>query len=87
MTITRKLNLERPPRGGFFLRHNVRYWHLADIPEPAINVRFWGKSGHRLVRCTCLLLTQSGHSLIRRNVTGKQTVTLNVVQKRFGPPG
>ncbi|MGA7039285.1 MAG: hypothetical protein WBZ08_12975, partial [Pseudolabrys sp.] len=25
------------------------------------NVRYWGQSGHRLVRCTCLLLTQSGH--------------------------
>ncbi|MGB9268185.1 MAG: hypothetical protein WCB74_03050 [Pseudolabrys sp.] len=20
----------------------VRYWHLADIPAPAINVRYWG---------------------------------------------
>jgi hypothetical protein len=29
VTITRKLNLERPPQGGFFLRHNVRYWHKA----------------------------------------------------------
>ena len=27
------------------------------------NVRFRGKSGHRLVHCTCLLLTQSGHGL------------------------
>jgi hypothetical protein len=21
---------------------NVRYWHLADIEEPPINIRFWG---------------------------------------------
>ena len=40
---------------------NVRYWHKADIPSCTAHVRFWGKSGHRLVRCTCLLLTQSGH--------------------------
>src|SRR5712691_510623 len=24
--------------------------HKADIPEPAVNVRYWGKSGHRRVR-------------------------------------
>ena len=23
-------------------RRDVRLWHLADIPEPPINVRFWG---------------------------------------------
>ena len=40
---------------------DVRYWHLADIPSCAAHVRFRGQSGHRLVRCTCPLLTQSGH--------------------------
>jgi hypothetical protein len=25
---------------------NGTFWHLADIPEAAINVRFWGKGGH-----------------------------------------
>ena len=40
------------------MRHDVRYWHLAAIPEPAINVRFWGQSGHYLLRCKCPLLTQ-----------------------------
>jgi hypothetical protein len=25
---------------------NVRYWHKADIPAPAINVRFLRNSGH-----------------------------------------
>ena len=24
-----------------------RYWYKADIPKPAINVRYWSKSGHR----------------------------------------
>ena len=24
-------------------------------------VRFWHESGHAILRCTCLLLTQSGH--------------------------
>ena len=26
------------------------------------NVRFWGQSGHDVLHCKCLLLTQSGHS-------------------------
>ena len=39
----------------------VRCWHLADIFVCIAHVRFWGQSGHDLLRCTCLLLTQSGH--------------------------
>ena len=35
--------------GGTFLAR-CRYWHKADIPEPPINVRFWGKSGRLLDR-------------------------------------
>jgi hypothetical protein len=27
-----------------FSPRDVRYWHLADIPALAINVRFWGKA-------------------------------------------
>ena len=29
-------------RRGDRIKRDVRYWHLADIPAPAINVRFWG---------------------------------------------
>jgi hypothetical protein len=25
---------------------DVRYWHKADIPTVAANVRFWGNGGH-----------------------------------------
>src|SRR5262245_14130527 len=32
------------------------------------NVRFRGQSGHALVRCTCLLLTQSGHERRARRI-------------------
>jgi hypothetical protein len=35
------------------------------MPSPTYDVRyfdrFWGQSGHAFLRCTCLLLTQSGH--------------------------
>jgi hypothetical protein len=40
---------------------DVRFWHLADIPLCTAHVCYWGKSGHGVLRCTCLLLTQSGH--------------------------
>ena len=54
-------NIERPPRGGLSVCADqfpdVRYWHKADIPSCTAHVGFWSKSGHRLVRCTCLLLT------------------------------
>ena len=40
---------------------NVCYWHKAAITWCTANVRFWSKSGHAVLRCTCLLLTQSGH--------------------------
>ena len=33
----------------------------ADICYCTADVRFRGQSGHDLLRCTCLLLTQSGH--------------------------
>jgi hypothetical protein len=39
---------------------NVRFWHLADIQDPLINVRFQGKSRHRNYRAACSLLTLSG---------------------------
>ncbi|MFZ3248029.1 MAG: hypothetical protein WA214_03990, partial [Pseudolabrys sp.] len=41
---------------------NVRYWHKADIPGPAVDVRYWGQSGHRTDLSSCLLLTQSKHT-------------------------
>ena len=49
---------------------HVRYWHLADIGLCAANVRFWGKSGHDLSRCTRLLLTQSAHLRQRHFLCG-----------------
>jgi ABC-type uncharacterized transport system substrate-binding protein len=33
------------------------------MPSCAAHVRFWSKSGHALLHCKCLLLTQSGHSV------------------------
>jgi nitrate reductase NapE component len=45
------------------LRNDARYCHLADIRETAPNVRFWSKSGHAVLRCKRLLLTQSGHQI------------------------
>jgi len=29
--------------------------------------RYWGQSGHELVRCICLLMTQSGHDALDAN--------------------
>ena len=40
---------------------NVRYWPIADVRSCTAHVRFWNKSGHVVLRCKCLLLTQSGH--------------------------
>jgi hypothetical protein len=42
------------------VRPPVRYWHLADIPSCAAHVRFREESGHALLHCKCLLMTQSG---------------------------
>ena len=41
------------------------FWLLAKI------FRFWGQSGHRLVRCICPLLTQSGYSVSRDGRQGE----------------
>src|SRR5262252_6752434 len=40
---------------------HIRFWPKADKRWCTANVRFWGKSGHAVFRCKCLLLTQSGH--------------------------
>ena len=32
--------------------------------ESAFAVSYWRQSGHELLRCTCPLVTQSGHSAI-----------------------
>src|SRR6516164_6729661 len=37
---------------------NVRFWHKADIQFAPTNVRFRGKSGHRLDVSKCLLMTR-----------------------------
>ena len=41
--------------------HNVRYWPKADIASCTAHVRFWGYSGHDVLRRICLLLTQQRH--------------------------
>jgi CheY-like chemotaxis protein len=51
---------------------NVRYWHKADIARCTAHVRFRGQSGHDLLRCTCLLLTQSGDGTARPLSLGGQ---------------
>jgi len=38
---------------------HVRYWPIADIGARTAHVRFWSKSGHALLRRTCLLLTHA----------------------------
>jgi hypothetical protein len=40
-------------------RLNVCYWHKADIPVALSDVRFWGQSGHRGFRASCLLLNDA----------------------------
>jgi hypothetical protein len=58
---------ERPPRlaASFILnrRPDVCLWHLADILEPAINVRFRGESGHRYGLSEGPRMTQGGQWL------------------------
>ena len=42
-------------------KHNKCFGRNAANMTAYPNVRFWGQSGHRLVHCTCPLMTQSGH--------------------------
>ena len=49
-------------RGARVKPYDVRYWHKADMPSCTAHVRCWGQSGHDVLHCKCLLLTQSGHS-------------------------
>jgi hypothetical protein len=56
-------------------RH-VRFWPKADIPSCTAHVRFQGQSGHGLMHCKCLLLTQSGHS--------KNVASRSVFESRSG---
>jgi len=48
-----------------FFAHRMTLLQLAAAARfCAAHVRFRGQSGHGLVHCTCLLLTQSGHSVV-----------------------
>ena len=58
---------------------DVRFWHKADMPSCTAHFRFWGKSGHRVLRCICPLMTQSGH-----RVDTRQAV-YNVPIQSWGP--
>ena len=51
---------------------DVRFWHLADMQTVLMNVRFQGKSGHDVDLARCLLMTQSGHLMLRIAVENKQ---------------
>ena len=57
---------------------DVRFWHKADMPSCTAYVRFWGKSGHDVLHCTCLLLTHSGH--VQWSELGKITFSLRTPQ-------
>src|SRR5262249_16321659 len=39
---------------------------FTQVPDPIIAIG--GQSGHRFLRCTCLLLTQSGHLMASSNI-------------------
>jgi hypothetical protein len=59
------LSIEAASVGGLFhFRRDARYWPKADTSLCTAHVRFrgryWGQSGHDLLRRICPLLTQSG---------------------------
>jgi hypothetical protein len=43
----------------------VAFWHLADLDELLINVRFRGSSRHHNTRAQCPLMTQGGHKRVK----------------------
>src|SRR5262249_26130978 len=45
------------------------------------HIRFWGESGHAILHCTCLLLTQSGHAA---SIDTARHWTINSNQNRMG---
>jgi len=51
--------------------------------------RYWGQSGHALLHCICLLMTQSGHcddpvSLIMEAITSAGSLSPNRGMRTFG---
>ena len=44
------------------------------MPSCAAHVRFWGKSGHAVLHCTCPLLTQSGHATDKAWTPGSSVI-------------
>jgi hypothetical protein len=42
-------------------RHDVCFWHKADMQTALMNVRFEGNNGHDADLTRCLLMTHSGH--------------------------
>src|SRR5215831_17783878 len=67
--------------------HLMSAWGKADINQTGRFVRFCPKAnmrakyrplgnGHRLVQCTCLLLTQSGHWIAHLSVLASPTVPI-----------
>ena len=65
-------------------RRDVRYWHKADIPLCTAHVRYWGKSGHDVLHCTCLLLTQSGHSDLQTSIFSLAILTKDTEPIKLG---
>jgi hypothetical protein len=43
------------------LNRDVCFWHKTDIAVASLDVRFWGKSGHRIRARQSPLMTRNGH--------------------------
>jgi hypothetical protein len=55
-------NLNHLVLAGLTVKSTRRASGARVVESPGENVRLLALRGHRLVRCTCLLLTQSGHA-------------------------
>src|SRR5262249_57797373 len=53
-------------RAGQVIKRQSPLLPKAEIFLVPSNVRYWGQSGHGLLHCKCLLLTQSGHTSLEQ---------------------
>src|SRR5262249_24906271 len=66
-------------RAGQVIKRQSPLLPKAEIFLVPSNVRYWGQSGHGLLHCKCLLLTQSGHTSreqLLRNVSGDSNAVI-----------
>jgi hypothetical protein len=67
---------------------DFRYWPSADIPSCAAHVRFrgryWGQSGHALLRCVSPLVTQSGHAGLVKLISKPERGGVRLKRKVIG---